>query len=148
MAWDKLEIEQSIKEQTLEATAIQEAPLLNLAESTMTDEGLEEVQEEADDTETSAPDEAPRKKSRRRSRHRRKKPQDQTAESVSPDDLLGELTTASLPPIPRIQSPGLPVRPLRTISALPDVFFPVEPGDGDLFAPGSEPGTREDNDEQ
>lgn len=146
MAWDKLEIEQSIKEQTMESSAIQEVPLLNLAETTGEDEGTEDSVEGAD-IQVVATDEAPRKKGRRRSRHRRKKSQEQVAEAVSPDDLFGDPPTATLPPIPRIQSAGLPVKPLRTISALPDVFFPVEPG-GDLFAPEPERDTREDENDQ
>jgi ribonuclease E len=146
MAWDKLEIEQSIKEQTMESSAIQEAPLLNLADTTGDDDVTEDAAEGAD-SQAGVTEEAPRKKGRRRSRHRRKKPQEQIADAGSPDDLFGDLTTATTPSIPRIQTPGLPVRPLRTISALPDVFFPVEPG-GDLFAPEAESDEREDKDDQ
>jgi ribonuclease E len=145
MAWDKLEIEQSIKEQTMETNAIQEVPLLNLAECADADEEAEDASE-APEAQAGAAEEVPRKKSRRRSRHRRKKPLETTAEPVSPDENLPEEPTAvATPPVPRIQSPGLPVKPLRTINALPDVFFPVELGGGDLFAPEPVQESQEDN---
>lgn len=69
MAWDNFEIQQSMKEQALEVSAIQGVPLLNLAEKTEPDaEGGEKPEAEAGEAE-----EPPRKKGRRRSRHKKKK---------------------------------------------------------------------------
>jgi ribonuclease E len=142
MQWDKFEIEQSLKEQALEATVTQEASLLKLAEETPADDSAEEPSAAPVSQET---EDAPRKKSRRRSRHRRKRTADAPAESKSSDDPLEELASISKPlPVPRIQSPTLPVKPLKTIRALPDVFFPVELT-GDLFAPEPDP---EESEEQ
>ncbi len=137
MAWDKLEIEQSIKDQTMEANAVQEVPLLRLAEDEPPDIETADETPTAETVASEAPasEDAPKKKSRRRSRHRRKKSTDTAAEQKQTDDPLAELDALSMPlPGPRIQSPTFPVRPLKTISALPDIFYSVEPG-GDIFAP-------------
>ena len=143
MTWDKLEIEQSLKEQALEATVTQEASLLKLAEETPADD---DHAEETTTTETAQGEEAPRKKNRRRSRHRRRKPAEAVTDGRLPDDSLADLTALTKPlPAPRIQSPTLPVKPLKIIRALPDVFFPVELT-GDLFAP--EPESDESEDQQ
>jgi len=143
MQWDKFEIEQSLKDQALEATVTREASLLKLAEETPADD---DHTEEPADVEPPPAEEAPRKKSRRRSRHRRKKSAEALAENKLPDDPLAELAALAKPvPVPRIQSPTLPVKPLKIIRALPDVFFPVELT-GDLFAP--EPDSDDPEDRQ
>ena len=150
MPWDKLEIEQFMKEQALEVTAVQEAPLLKLAESTVDDEEAADGASESSGTETGERDEPSRKKGRRRSRHRRRKPQEALPEAM-PDtapakkDPYADRPIIIAPP-PRIQPQGFPMKPYRTINALPDVFFPVELS-GDLFAPDPEPDMKTDNDD-
>ncbi len=142
MAWDKIEIEQALKDKVLETSVLQESPLLKIAES------IEEEEPPTQDTESpaAAAEEAPRKKSRRRPRHKKRKPPEATAENAVPEDPDAELSAPGAPVIQRIQSPGFPARPMRTLSALPDVFYPVEPG-GDLFAPEPETGSPEDPDD-
>jgi hypothetical protein len=149
MAWDKLEIQQSIKEQTLEASAMQDVPLLQLAEEQEPDVevGVEaDADEDVDgvaDTETVGVGEAPKKKSRRRPRHRKRKSPETSAENASPDNpvletsSIDEAPPMAVPP-PRVQSPKFPAKPLKIVSALPDEFFPVDLS-GDIFAPEPAP---------
>jgi ribonuclease E len=139
MVWDKFEIQPMIKEQPLEVSAMQEVPLLQLAEDTEPDVEAEEKAE----AETGA-EETPRKKSRRRSRHRKKKNIVASTEIPLPgDDALPEaLPYIQQPPAPRMQVPLIPVKPMKIISALPDEFYPVELG-GDLFAPEPEDSTED-----
>ncbi|MBP7342603.1 MAG: Rne/Rng family ribonuclease [Smithellaceae bacterium] len=136
MVWDKLEIQQSVKEQPVEVSAMQEVPLLQLAEETEPDA----EPEVRPDAEIPVAGEPPRKKSRRRPRHRKKKnPMGSIEISMPPDDLLGEtLSFTQPPPLSRVQTPLIPVKPMKIMKALPDEFYPVEPG-GDLFAPEPEP---------
>jgi ribonuclease E len=139
MAWDKIEIQQSIKEQTLEeASVMHDVPLLTLAEETEPDVEPETEPASAADAETVATEETPKKKSRRRPRHRKRKAADASVESVMPD------VPAPVPPpaavtssIPRAMTSQLPVKPLKIVSALPDEFYPVELS-GDIFAPKPE----------
>lgn len=134
MAWDKLEIQQSIKEQTLEASATQDISLLKLAEDAEPDA----EPDMAVNVGPSCVEDAPKKKSRRRPRHRKKKIAAATTESTVPDEAVGESQLPDLPPpVPRAQSPRFPVKPLKIVSALPDEFYPVELSD-DLFAPEPE----------
>jgi len=141
MTWDKLEIEQSLKEQAMEATVTRDASLLKLAEETPADD---DHAEESTAVEPASGEEAPRRKSRRRSRHRRRRPVEATADNKSQEDQVEDLSPLTKPmPAPRIQSPTLPVKPLKIIRALPDVFFPVELT-GDLFAPEPESDDSED----
>ena len=144
MAWDKLEIQQSIKEQTLEESATQDISLLKLAEDTDVDADTDlDVIAAAPsavpaDAETPSAEDAPKKKSRRRPRHRKKKMATVTTESAVPDEAVGESLPPDLPPpVPRAQSPRFPAKPLKIVSALPDEFYPVELS-GDLFAPEPE----------
>ncbi len=135
MVWDKFEIQPSVKEQPLEVSAIQEMPLLQLAEETEPDMDVEG----REDAENPVIEETPKKRSRRRSRHRKRKNVISQLEIAMPhDDVLEEtLSFVQQPPTPRVQAPLIPVKPLKIISALPDEFYPVELG-GDLFAPESE----------
>jgi ribonuclease E len=135
MAWDKIEIQQSIKEQTLEeASVLQDVPLLTLAEDTE----LDAEPDVAADAETVDVEEAPLKKSRRRPRHRKRKGAEASAEDAPPDSPVPEPSPIAVtPPIPSAQSPRFPVKPLKIVSALPDEFFPVEL-DGDMLAPETE----------
>ena len=158
MAWDKLEIQQSIKEQALEASAMQDIPLLQLAEESEPDVDVEaDIAVDADldvdgviDTEAVAVGESPKKKSRRRSRHRKRKTPETSAENASPDNPVLETSSMDEAPLmavppPRVQSPKFPAKPLKIVSALPDEFFPVELS-GDIFAPEAAPDeTTEDN---
>ncbi|PKN19485.1 MAG: ribonuclease [Deltaproteobacteria bacterium HGW-Deltaproteobacteria-6] len=146
MAWDKLEIQQSIKEQTLEANATQDVSLLKLAEDTDTD-----TDADADldlvavapcavpaDAGTASAEDTPKKKSRRRPRHRKKKSAAVTTEGAVPDEAVDDPPPPALPPpVPRAQSPRFPVKPLKIVTALPDEFYPVELS-GDIFAPEPE----------
>jgi hypothetical protein len=97
------------------------------------------------DAETPSAEDAPKKKSRRRPRHRKKKSAAITTESSVPDEAATEILPSVLPPpIPRAQSPRLPVKPLKIVSALPDEFYPVELS-GDLFAPEPDKDEPEDD---
>lgn len=150
MAWDKLEIQQSIKEHTLEASAMQDAPLLKLAEDTEPDADSDSdsdvvadvvadvAADAAADEETICAEDAPKKKGRRRPRHRKKKSAAVTTESAVSDEAVEETPSPVLPPpMPRAQSPRFPEKPLKIVSALPDEFYPVELS-GDIFAPEPE----------
>ena len=138
MAWDNFEIQQSIKEQTLEVSAMQGVPLLTLAEETESDMDSDIKT----DAEVSDVEEPPKRKSRRRPRHRKRKSLGASTESVLPESASSDSPApepssgAMAPPIPSAQSPRFPVKPLKIVGALPDEFYPVEL-DGDLFA--SEP---------
>ncbi|HOC58619.1 MAG TPA: Rne/Rng family ribonuclease [Smithellaceae bacterium] len=139
MAWDKLEIQQCIKEQTLEASVIQET----LAQSSDEEEGSPAESKDPgtlSETENAGSEEVPKKKSRRR--HRRKKgkgPEVQTdgAAPENPDTPLPENRNTPTPAASSARSPYFPVKPLKIMRALPEEFFPVELG-GDVFAPDSE----------
>jgi ribonuclease E len=145
MAWDKLEIEQSIKEQTLEASAMQEVPLLQAAENTEPDRD-QATPQEATDTPTSGPEEPARKKSRRRPRHRKKRSAEPATDNVPADEANpGSAAENVLPPVPRSMKPQFPVKPLKIVSALPDEFYPVELGE-DVFA--DEPGKDEPDEDK
>ncbi|MEE9913298.1 MAG: Rne/Rng family ribonuclease [Deltaproteobacteria bacterium] len=145
MAWDKFEIQQSVKEQTLEVSAMQGVPLLTLAEETEPDVDSDadanaeaNAEAKADVEIVSDADETPKKKSRRRPRHRKKKNAAGALDvALPPDDLLEETLSFTQPPAPRGQSPLIPVKPMKIISALPDEFYPVELS-GDIFAPEPE----------
>jgi ribonuclease E len=140
MVWDKLEIQQSVKERPVEVSAMQDVPLLQLAEDTEPDMEPEPEPDVRSDAEIPAAAETPRKRGRRRPRHRKKKnPMGGFDITMPPDDMLEEtLSFTEPPPPPRVQTPLIPVKPLKIIKALPDEFYPVEPG-GDLFAPEPEP---------
>jgi len=143
MAWDKLEIQQSIKERTLEASATQDVSLLKLAEEEEPDADPDEPASVACDValnvETGSTEEAPKKKSRRRPRHRKKKSMGVSPENGVPDEVVEEIPSPVLPPpVPRAQTPRFPVKPLKIVTALPDEFYPVELS-GDIFAPEPEP---------
>jgi len=156
MAWDNFEIQQSIKEETLEVSAMQGVPLLTLAEETEPDVEPE-CAADSDlnpDEEISSAEEAPKKKSRRRPRHRKRKTTESSTESIlpeseSPDSPAPELSTATVaPPIPSAHSSRFPEKPLKIVSALPDEFYPVELS-GDIFAPEPEQGeSKEDNEDR
>ena len=103
MAWDKLEIQQSIKEQQVEAGLRQhEMPMIAPAEDDMQDEAneaavlkdeeLPEVTGSSASTEAPpiAVEEAPKRKSRRRPRHRKRKPTEMTADSGAPSESPSE----------------------------------------------------------
>jgi len=148
MAWDKLEIEQSIKEQTLEGSVMQDVPLLQLAEDTEPDEERQTIPDSADDAVIGSTEETPPKKSRRRPRHRKKRSTEASVESVPPDPdapAPDTVSTAVTQPIPRPMTPQIPAKPLKIVSALPDEFYPVEL-EGDIFAP--EPGQDEPADDK
>jgi ribonuclease E len=138
MAWDNLEIQQSVKEQTLEVSAMQGVPLLTLAEETESDMDSD-IKTDAEESDVEGP---PKRKSRRRPRHRKRKSLGASTESVLPESASSDSPApepssgAMVPPIPSAQSPRFPVKPLKIVGALPDEFYPVEL-DGDLFA--SEP---------
>ena len=135
MAWDNFEIQQSMKEQTLEVSVMQGAPLLNLAEKTEPDEKAGEKP----DAEAGEAEELPKKKSRRRPRHKKRKP----AEALNGDALTGDaspntsmpepMTGAVTPPVPSSQFPRFPAKPLKIVNALPEEFYPVDLS-GDFFA--------------
>ena len=94
MPWDKLEIQQTIKEQVLEKPAIQEElPLKTAENSVLKDEQKEPV----------------KKKSRRRPRHKKRR----TAEMKTDDSLptIGPVTAAH-ENLPAMQSPPLEAGPL------------------------------------
>jgi len=143
MAWDKLEIQQSIKEQTLEASVLQDVPPPASVEDNDNDEDSEtqEDPEIATDPETTGAEEAPKKKSRRRHRRRKGKGAETAAEGASPDAAIPEP-----PAIPSIQSPRFPVKPLQIIRALPEEFYPVDL-EGDVFAPDPKKDDSTDNDD-
>ena len=141
MAWDNFEIQQSVKEQTLEVSAMQGVPLLTLAEETEPDMDSDiKPEAEADvkmDADVSEVEGTPKKKSRRRPRHRKRKSVEGSTETESapPDAPVPEPSAGTAaPPIPSAQSPRFPVKPLKIVSALPDEFYPVELS-GDIFAP-------------
>ncbi len=142
MAWDKLEIQQSIKDQTLEVNTMPDVPLLTLAEDTEMD--LDADSDTKADVEVGSAEEVPKKKSRRRPRHRKRKSAEASAESVLPESappeapVLDASSMDLLPPMPRPQSPRFPVKPMKIVSALPDEFYPVEL-DSDVFAPEPAP---------
>jgi ribonuclease E len=140
MAWDKLEIQQSIKEQTLEASAIQDVPLLQLAQETEADEDADV----ATDAEVIGVEETTKKKSRRRPRHRKRKSADASTENAPITTSVPDASSIDVPPpMPRAQSPRFPEKPLKIVSALPDEFYPVDLG-GDLFAPDPEQPKQDD----
>jgi ribonuclease E len=112
MAWDKLEIQQSIKEQQVEAGLRQhEMPMIAPAEDETQDEdgeaaGLKdeevlEVKSAAGEALPAAVEEAPKRKSRRRPRHRKRKPAETTADSSasseSPSEDLFEKAPVVIP---------------------------------------------------
>ena len=133
MAWDNFEIQQSMKEQALEVSAIQGVPLLNLAEKTEPDaEGGEKPEAEAGEAE-----EPPRKKGRRRSRHKKRKSPEALKGSVATEDALPDAQPSPggmAPPVSSSQFSRFPVKPLKIVGALPEEFFPVDLS-GDLFTP-------------
>ena len=114
MAWDKLEIQQSIKEQQVEAGLRQhEMPMIAPAEDDMQDEAneaavlkdekLPEVTGSSAIAEAPpiAVEEAPKRKSRRRPRHRKRKPTEMTADSgassENPSEDLFEKAPVKIP---------------------------------------------------
>lgn len=133
MAWDNFEIQQSMKEQVLEVSAIQGVPLLNLAEKTEPDaEGGEKPEAEAGEAE-----EPPRKKGRRRSRHKKRKSSETSKGAAATEGALPDAQPSAggmAPPVPSSQFSRFPVKPLKIAGALPEEFFPVDLS-GDLFAP-------------
>jgi len=138
MAWDMLEIQQSVKEQALEVSAVQGVPLLTLAEETEPDADaecdLKTDVEAASDTE-----ESPKKKGRRRSRHRKKKVAELPVENILSASVIPGIPAITMPtPISSAQSARFPEKPLKIVTALPDEFYPVELS-GDIFAPEPEP---------
>jgi ribonuclease E len=147
MAWDNFEIQQSVKEQTLEVSAMQGVPLLTLAEETESDTDSD-IKTDAEESDVEEP---PKRKSRRRPRHRKRKSLGASTESVLPESASSDSPApepssgAMAPPIPSAQSPRFPVKPLKIVGALPDEFYPVEL-DGDLFA--SEPDQDESKDDK
>lgn len=123
MAWDKLEIQQSIKEQQVEAGLRQhEMPMIAPAEDDMQDEAneaavlkdeeLPEVTGSSASTEAPpiAVEEAPKRKSRRRPRHRKRKPTEMTADSGAPSESPPEDLFEKAPVM--IPEEALPVAPL------------------------------------
>lgn len=147
MAWDNFEIQQSVKEQGLEVSAMQGVPLLTLAEGTESDMDSD-IKTDAEESDVEEP---PKRKSRRRSRHKKRKSSGASMESVLPESASSDapapepLPGAMAPPIPSAQSPRFPVKPLKIVGALPDEFYPVEL-DGDLFA--TEPDQDEPKDDK
>ncbi len=149
MAWDKYEIEQSVKAQTIEASVAQDIPLLKLAEAVEPDGAAEsslapEVLPEA--LPETAAEEPQKKKSRRRSRHRRRKTAEPAADrepsgadftAVPEYPVLPSKPARALSPPAHSSGSGFPQKPFKIISALPDEFYPVDPV-GDLFAPLAE----------
>ncbi|HOX16162.1 MAG TPA: Rne/Rng family ribonuclease [Smithellaceae bacterium] len=148
MAWDNFEIQQSVKEQGLEVSAMQGVPLLTLAEGTESDMDSDTKT----DAEESEVEEPPKRKSRRRSRHRKRKSLGASTESVLPESASSDAPAPEpspgvmAPPIPSAQSPRFPVKPLKIVGALPDEFYPVEL-DGDLFATESDQDESKDDKE-
>jgi hypothetical protein len=136
MAWDKLEIQQSIKEQTLEASVLRELPLLTPTAND--DDNLLETQADSEvmvNTETTGAEEAPKKKSRRRHRRRKVKGAEPASEGSVPDDPMPPTVPETpKPPVPSTRSARFPAKPLQIIRALPEEFYPVDL-EGDLFAP-------------
>ncbi len=152
MAWDHLEIQQSVKEHALEVSAMQEVALLALAEETEPDAAdipaePEPTSDIPTDPEISNSAEPVKKKSRRRPRHRKRKPVEATAEIAPSEASDPEApSSAPAPPVPSARTPRLPVKPLKIVRALPDEFYPVEPGEEDVFAFDSEGDNPEDDD--
>ncbi|HPE07523.1 MAG TPA: Rne/Rng family ribonuclease [Smithellaceae bacterium] len=148
MAWDNFEIQQSVKEQGLEVSAMQGVPLLTLAEGTESDMDSD-IKTDAEESDVEEP---PKRKSRRRSRHKKRKSSGASMESVLPESASSDapapepLPGAMAPPIPSAQSPRFPVKPLKIVGALPDEFYPVEL-DGDLFATESDQDESKDDKE-
>ncbi|RPH86393.1 MAG: hypothetical protein EHM66_04305, partial [Deltaproteobacteria bacterium] len=146
MAWDNFEIQQSVKEQTLEVSAMQGVPLLTLAEETESDTDSD-IKTDAEESDVEEP---PKRKSRRRPRHRKRKSLGASTENVLPESASSDSPApepssgAMAPPIPSAQSPRFPVKPLKIVGALPDEFYPVELDD-DLLA--SEPDQDESKDD-
>ena len=147
MAWDKLEIQQSIKEQTLEASVMQDIPPLAPDEDNGEDVETQTDPEVAADTETTGTEEAPKKKSRRRHRRRKAKGAEPASDGSVPDDPMPPtLPETAKPPVPSTRSARFPAKPLQIIKALPEEFFPVDLDD-DLFAPEPEKSDLSDDDD-
>lgn len=135
MAWDMLEIQQSVKEQAVEVSAVQGVPLLTLAEETEPDA---ECDLKTDAEAAGDPEESPKKKGRRRSRHRKRRPAESPVENIMSVSVIPGIPAITLPaPIPSAQSARFPEKPLKIVTALPDEFYPVELS-GDIFAPEPE----------
>ncbi len=136
IAWDNLEIQQSVKEQALEVSVVQGVPLLTLAEETEPDA---ECDVKTDVEAAGETEESPKKKGRRRSRHRKKKVPETPVENILSAPVIPGIPAIKLPaPISPAQSVRFPEKPLKIVSALPDEFYPVELS-GDMFAPEPEP---------
>jgi ribonuclease E len=146
MAWDKLEVQQSIKEQTLETSAMQELPLPAPDKDTDEDAEPQKDPDFAAHAETAGAEESPKKKSRRRPRRRKRKAAETPAEGAVPEDPPPHSSPAAKTPIPSIQSARFPAKPLQIMRALPEEFYPVDLAD-DLFAPDQEKDNATDNDD-
>ncbi|MFO7570324.1 MAG: Rne/Rng family ribonuclease [Smithellaceae bacterium] len=156
MAWDKLEIQQSIKEQQVEAGLLQhEMPLLSMADDVEPDMPEDEaaVSEEAvslpegGDTVAAAADEAPKKKSRRRPRHRRKKPHEPAADAQAPVGAAGGEENGDVLALPSGIAP--PVLPAAPMNITRPVVAPAQPSEPvNVFAPAMDDmRTREEEDD-
>jgi ribonuclease E len=150
MAWDKLEIQQSIKEHTMEAHMVQEEIPPKVAEAEAETEAKMEPQTAepatAVGTEAAAvsEEETPKKKSRRRPRHKKRKPLEPLSENA-PADVVLPIATAAIKPaediLPEVPfsnrpaeilaeelptEPVAPTEPLKIIPAAPEPDAPAQ----------------------